>query len=196
MRFKITPKIIKFNDIVRDDVEFNSALIGDFVIARSDGMPTYNFSVVVDDILMKITHIIRGDDHLSNTPRQILLYEALDAKPPIFAHLPMICGKDKTPLSKRHGVTSIAHYINKGVLPDALFNYLALLGWAPEGNREILSRDEIIKEFTLEKVAKNPAVFDEDKLAWIGSNHIKSLSIDELTHKSIPYLKMQDICRR
>jgi glutamyl-tRNA synthetase len=146
--------------------------VDDFILVRSDGMPTYNFAVVVDDVLMGITHVIRGDDHISNTPRQIKLYEALNLPVPSFAHIPMILGPDRSRLSKRHGATSVLAYQQMGYLPEAMVNYLARLGWS-HGDQEIFTRDELIRHFTLEKVGKTAAVFDPVKLEWLNGQYIK-----------------------
>ena len=161
IRLRIPEHPIRFHDIVHGAVEFSNEVVSDPIILRSSGMPVYNYVVVIDDALMKITHVIRGDDHLSNTPKQVTLYEALGWPVPEFAHLSTILGADRERLSKRHGATSIANFRDMGVLPEALVNYLALLGWAPSGGtREIFSRDELVKEFSLERVTPSPAVFD------------------------------------
>jgi glutamyl-tRNA synthetase/nondiscriminating glutamyl-tRNA synthetase len=160
--------------MVRGVVEFPNEAVSDPIIVRSTGIPVYNYVVVVDDIEMKITHVIRGDDHLSNTPKQVALYEALGAKPPEFAHLSTILGADRERLSKRHGATSIANFRDMGVLPEALTNYLALLGWAPSGgDREVFTLDELVKEFRLDRVTPSPAVFDMEKLYWLNRHYIK-----------------------
>jgi glutamyl/glutaminyl-tRNA synthetase len=147
------------------------------VLIKSDGRPTYNFAVVVDDAHMKISHIIRGDDHLSNTPRQVHLYRALGYNLPKFAHLPMILGSDHSRLSKRHGATSIAYYRNRHYLPEGLLNYLALLGWSLDGKKELFTRKALIDKFSLKKVSKNPAIFDNSKMEWINSEHLKEVSL-------------------
>ncbi|MCX8110691.1 MAG: glutamate--tRNA ligase [Syntrophorhabdaceae bacterium] len=164
---------VSFNDIVRGKITFNCEELDDLVILRSDNTPTYNFTVVVDDALMDITHIIRGDDHINNTPRQILIYNALGYKLPEFAHVPLIHGKDRTRLSKRHGATSLLEYKNEGFLPEALMNYLARLGWA-YGDQEVFSKEELIEKFDLKHVGKSPAIFDMDKLSWLNSHYIKT----------------------
>jgi nondiscriminating glutamyl-tRNA synthetase len=174
IRLRIPEHPIRFHDIVHGEVEFSNEVVSDPIILRSSGMPVYNYVVVIDDALMKITHVIRGDDHLSNTPKQVALYEALGWPVPQFAHLSTILGSDRERLSKRHGATSIANFRDMGVLPEALINYLALLGWAPPGGtREIFSRDELIKEFSLERVTPSPAVFDMEKLYWLNRHYIK-----------------------
>src|SRR5438045_2229174 len=164
IRLRIPEHPIRFHDLVHGDVEFPNEVISDPIIMRSNGVPVYNYVVVVDDALMKITHVIRGDDHLSNTPKQVALYEALGWPAPQFAHLSTILGADRERLSKRHGATSIANFQEMGVLPEALVNYLALLGWAPSGGtREIFSREELVKEFSLERVTPSPAVFRSEE---------------------------------
>ena len=161
IRLQIPERPIRFHDIVRGDVEFSNEVVSDPIIVRSSGMPTYNYVVVIDDADMKITHVIRGDDHISNTPKQVAVYEALGLPVPEFAHLSTILGPDRERLSKRHGATSVASFREMGMLPEALMNYLALLGWAPSGgDREIFPKDELIKEFSLERVTPSPAVFD------------------------------------
>jgi glutamyl-tRNA synthetase/nondiscriminating glutamyl-tRNA synthetase len=174
IRLRIPEHPIRFHDIVRGNVEFSHEEISDPIIVRSTGMPVYNYVVVVDDALMQITHVIRGDDHLSNTPKQVALYEALGWPVPEFAHLSTILGKDRERLSKRHGATSIANFREMGVLPEALMNYLALLGWAPSGGtREIFSPEELKKEFSLKRVTPSPAVFDMEKLYWLNRHYMK-----------------------
>ncbi|HEY1731909.1 MAG TPA: glutamate--tRNA ligase [Terriglobales bacterium] len=174
IRLRIPEHPIRFHDIVHGPVEFSNEVVSDPIILRSSGIPVYNYVVVVDDALMKITHVIRGDDHLSNTPKQVALYEALGWPVPEFAHLSTILGADRERLSKRHGATSIANFREMGVLPEALINYLALLGWAPSGGtREIFSPDELKHEFSLERVTPSPAVFDMEKLYWLNRHYIK-----------------------
>jgi nondiscriminating glutamyl-tRNA synthetase len=174
IRLRIPEHPIRFHDIVHGPVEFSSEVVSDPIILRSTGIPVYNYVVVVDDALMDITHVIRGDDHLSNTPKQVALYEALGWPVPEFAHLSTILGSDRERLSKRHGATSIANFREMGVLPEALMNYLALLGWAPTGGtREIFSPEELKKEFSLERVTPSPAVFDMEKLYWLNRHYIK-----------------------
>ncbi|MFN3699225.1 MAG: glutamate--tRNA ligase, partial [Dictyoglomus sp.] len=178
-----------FNDIIRGEIEFNNQDIGDFVIMKSDGVPTYNFAVVIDDYTMGITHVIRGEDHISNTPKQLFIYNAFGWTPPEFAHLPLLLGPDRSKLSKRHGVTSVTEYKRMGYLPQALVNYLALLGWTPEENKEIYTIEELIELFDLRKVTKNPGIFDITKLEWINTQHIRRLSIKELADLTLPFLK-------
>ncbi|WPX08473.1 glutamate--tRNA ligase [Anaerocellum danielii] len=189
VRFRVPEGVkIVVHDLVRGNVEFLSDDIGDFVIVKSDGIPTYNFAVVIDDHLMKISHVIRGEEHLSNTPRQILIYNALGFDLPQFAHVSLILGKDRTKMSKRHGSTWVEQYREQGYLKEGLINFLALLGWSPEENIEIFDMQYLIENFSLERVSKNPAIFDLDKLNYINSQHIKQKSLDELTELCIPYL--------
>ncbi|MCX7832518.1 MAG: glutamate--tRNA ligase [Actinobacteria bacterium] len=180
---------IKINDIVRGEVEFDLSQLDDFVIARSDKSPTYNLAVVVDDALMKITHVIRGDDHLSNTPKQVLIYRALGYPVPEFAHLSMILGPDKKPLSKRHGSTAVFEFKNKGYLPEAMVNYLALLGWSFDDKTTFFTPQELIEKFDLSRVSANPAVFDFQKLEWLNGVWIRQLDTKELAKRIEPYVK-------
>ena len=173
IRLHIPEHPIRFHDVVHGALEFSNEVVSDPIILRSNGMPVYNYVAVIDDALMKITHVIRGDDHLSNTPKQVALYEALNWPVPEFAHLSTILGGDRERLSKRHGATSIANFRDMGVLPEALMNYLALLGWAPSGGtREIFSREELVKEFSLERVTPSPAVFDMEKMYWLNRHYL------------------------
>ena len=175
IRLRIPEHPIRFHDIVHGAVEFSNEVVSDPIILRSNGMPVYNYVVVIDDALMKITHVIRGDDHLSNTPKQVALYEALGWPVPEFAHLSTILGSDQERLSKRHGATSITNFRDMGVLPEALVNYLVLLGWAPSGGtREIFTREELVKEFSLKRVTPSAAVFDMEKLYWLNRHYIKT----------------------
>ncbi len=190
VRFRVPEnKQIVFTDMVRGTVSFDSNGIGDFVIVKSDGIPVYNYAVVIDDSLMHITHVIRAEEHLSNTPRQILVYDALGFDLPEFGHISLILGKDRTKMSKRHGATSVEQYRNLGYLPEALVNFLALLGWAPVGEEEIFSLNELIEQFSMDRVAKNPAVFDIDKLNWINAHYIKQAPAEKITELAIPHLK-------
>ncbi len=173
-------------DLIRGDVNFDHSQIDDFVIVKSDGMATYNFAVVVDDASMQISHVIRGEDHLSNTPKQIQLYEALGYKVPQFAHIPMILGTDRARLSKRHGATSVTQFENEGYLAGAMVNYLALLGWAYDDSQTIFSNTELIEKFSLEKVSKNPAVFDITKLQWMNGVYIRDLTVDQFYELTLP----------
>lgn len=172
-------------DLIKGNIIFNNEELDDLIIERSDGYPTYNFAVVIDDALMNITHVIRGDDHVNNTPRQILLYEALGFNVPKFAHVPMILGSDKTRLSKRHGATSVMAYKDMGFLPEALVNYLVRLGWA-HGDQEIFSMAQLIELFSMEAVGKSPAVFNPDKLLWLNAHYIKESSSDRLLEEMKP----------
>ncbi len=188
IRLRIPEHPIRFHDIVHGAVEFSSEVVSDPIILRSSGIPVYNYVVVVDDALMEITHVIRGDDHLSNTPKQVALYEALGWPVPQFAHLSTILGSDRERLSKRHGATSIANFREMGVLPEALMNYLALLGWAPSGGtREIFTPDELKKEFSLERVTPSPAVFDMEKLYWLNRHYIKESSPERIEKLAEPF---------
>jgi glutamyl-tRNA synthetase/nondiscriminating glutamyl-tRNA synthetase len=188
IRLRIPEHPIRFHDIVHGEVEFSNEVVSDPIILRSSGMPVYNYVVVIDDALMKITHVIRGDDHLSNTPKQVALYEALGWPVPEFAHLSTILGADRERLSKRHGATSIANFRDMGVLPEALENYLALLGWAPSGGtREIFARQELIKEFSLERVTPSPAVFDMEKLYWLNRHYIKEAPPERIERLAGPF---------
>lgn len=190
LRFKVPEKTVIWNDLVKGRMVIDSnQLGGDFVIVRSNGIPMYNFAVVVDDTLMKISHVIRGEDHLSNTPKQILLYEAFGFQIPEFAHLPMILGSDKTKLSKRHGSTSVSDFERKGYLPEAFVNFLSLLGWYPEDGKEILSMNELIERFDLKDVNSSPAIFDVKKLNWMNEVYIRKYPIPKLTDLIVPYLK-------
>ena len=180
---------VTFKDVVRGEVTFHTDVIGDPVLVRSDGIPAYNFAVVIDDALMKVTHVIRGEDHISNTPRQILLYEALGYTPPLFAHLSLVMGPDHAPLSKRHGATSVKEFRDKGYLPEALVNYLALIGWSPGNNEELLPADELARRFRLENVSHAAGVFDEDKLAWVNRHYLKLCAPDRLAALAEPYLR-------
>ena len=179
---------IVVHDLVRGDVEFDSNDIGDFVIVKSDGIPTYNYAVVIDDYLMHITHVIRAEEHLSNTPRQLLVYEALGFEKPVFGHISLILGPDHTKMSKRHGATSVDAYRRKGYIPEGLDNFLALLGWAPSGEKEIFTMEEAIREFSLEHMAKNPAIFDFKKLDWINGQHIRLMTPEAFFNLAKPFM--------
>ncbi len=187
--FKMPDKDYSFEDIVRGKVVFKRGTIGDFVIMRSNGMPTYNFAVVVDDADMEITHVIRGDDHLSNTLRQLAIYEAIGKKPPRFAHVSMILGPDGKKLSKRHGATSVEEMRDRGILPEALVNYLALLGWSHPEGKEIMDIREMVEKFSLDRLGKNPAIFDFEKLRWMNSVYIKRIPVEKLVEISKPFLE-------
>ncbi len=190
IRFK-TPagRTITFHDLIRGEVSFESALLGDFSIAKKLDVPLYHFAVVVDDEEMQISHVIRGEDHLANTPKHILLIEALGFRTPAYGHLPLLLGPDRSKLSKRHGATSVMEYREQGYLPEALFNFLALLGWNPGGEREIMTREEIAEKFSLEHVQKSGAVFDATKLDWMNGEYIRMKPVSELAELCIPFLK-------
>jgi len=175
---KMPKKEVVFTDLVHGETRFDTSLFDDLVLMKSDGFPTYHFACVVDDHEMEISHVIRGDDHLSNTPRQIVIYESLGWKPPKFAHLPLIMGSDGSPLSKRHGAVAASAYMASGYLPEGLLNYLALMGWGSGSNQEIFSLPELCKKFSLKNINKGSATFNPDKLNWINSQHIKKLSDD------------------
>jgi len=180
-RFKNTEEGgVEWQDGVKGMISFHSNVIGDFVIRRSDGTFTYNFCVVVDDIDMNITHVIRGDDHVSNTPKQILLYHALNADVPVFAHIPMILGPDKKRLSKRHGATGLLEYRNEGFLKEALLNYLALLGWAYDDKENLFSLQDLVEKFSLDKVSVSPAVFDREKLCWFNGFYLRGMDLSAI----------------
>jgi glutamyl-tRNA synthetase len=188
VRFRVPEdRDVVFRDLVRGDVHFRTDVIGDPVILRADGSPAYNFAVVVDDAVMAITHVVRGEDHISNTPRQILLYEALGLLPPHFAHLALVMGPDHSPLSKRHGSTSVSEFRAKGYLPEALVNYLALVGWSPGGDEELLPAPELVRRFSLDAVSVSPGVFDEEKLAWVNRHYLKAAAPERLAELVEPY---------
>ena len=180
-------KPIVVDDLIRGRVEFPAEALDDFVLVRSGGHPLYHFCVCVDDTDMRITHVIRGDDHLANTPKHVALFRALGAPVPKFAHLGMILGTDRKKLSKRHGAAAVEEWRDEGILPEALFNFLALLGWAPGGDREILAREEMEREFALDKVGASPSVFDPEKLLWMNSQYIAKMPAAELLRRSLPY---------
>ena len=184
--------VVEWNDLVKGPITIANAELDDVVILRGDGIPTYNFGVVVDDIDMAITHVIRGDDHVNNTPRQINIYSALGAALPLFGHLPMILGADGERLSKRHGAVSVMQYFDDGYLPDALVNYLARLGWS-HGDEEIFSRAQLVEWFDLAHVSRSPARFDKEKLAWLNQHYLKNLSIDELVAPVVRILKQRGV---
>ncbi|MBI5778187.1 MAG: glutamate--tRNA ligase [Planctomycetes bacterium] len=178
-----------FDDLVHGAIKFESDLLGDQVLVKSDGFPTYNFACVIDDSLLNITHVIRGDDHISNTPKQIALYEALGQPIPKFGHIPLIMGEDGSRLSKRHGHTSIGEYQELGYLPEAMFNFLALMGWSPGDDKELMTKDEIIKLFTIERVKDKPAQFNLKKLTWMNSHYLRHLPVERLYQLTKPYLE-------
>jgi nondiscriminating glutamyl-tRNA synthetase len=190
VRFRVPPDAeVRFDDVVRGEVAFATEVIGDPVLLRPDGRPAYNFAAVVDDALMEITHVVRGEDHISNTPRQILFYEALGFAAPRFAHLSLVMGPDHTPLSKRHGATSVAEFRARGYLPEALVNYLALLGWSPGGGDELLPVDELARRFSLESVGHSAGVFDEEKLAWANRHYLKMADPARLAREACQYFE-------
>jgi glutamyl-tRNA synthetase len=190
VRFRIPEnREIVFNDAVRGDVRFETSVIGDFVILRADGTPAYNFAVVVDDALMGITHVLRGEDHISNTPRQILLYEALGFTPPTFGHVAMVLGPDHSRLSKRHGATSVDEFRSRGFLPEALVNYLALIGWSPGDDQELLPIEELARRFSLDGLVLSAGVFDVEKLAWVNRHYLKTTDPLRLANLAIPFFR-------
>jgi glutamyl-tRNA synthetase len=190
IRFRVPAnRTVAFDDMVRGPVQFETEVIGDPVLVRSDGVPAYNFAVVVDDALMGITIVVRGEDHISNTPRQLLLYEALGYAPPRFAHVSMVLGPDHTKLSKRHGATSVKEFRERGILPEALVNYLALLGWSPGGEEELLPLSEMARRFRVEDVNRSAGVFDAEKLAWINRYYMKEAAAERLAVLVAPFIE-------
>lgn len=189
IRLKMPDRKIVVHDLIKGRMEFDSKLLSDFVIEKSDGIPTYNFAVVIDDILMDISLVMRGDDHISNTPKQIVIYQALDIAIPEFAHIPMIMGPDNTRLSKRHGATSVMEYQRMGFLPEAVLNYIAHLGWSSGTNQEIFSIKELIENFTLDKISNHSAIFDMEKLNWFNNEYLKRLSDEKYVEMLMPFLK-------
>ena len=204
IRFRVPEgEEVRFQDLVRGEVVFSTEVIGDFIIVRSDGRPQYNFAVVVDDALMEVTHVIRGEDHISNTPRQILLYQALGFAPAEFAHLSLVLGPDHTPLSKRHGATSVAEFRARGYLPEALVNYLALIGWSPrtdggsgENDAELLPVDEMARRFAIEDVGHAAGIFDLEKLAWMNRHYMKAAAPARLAAESLRYFTARGFVTR
>jgi glutamyl-tRNA synthetase len=189
IRFRVPPGETTFHDLVHGDITFDNAHIEDFVALRSDGHPTYHLSVVADDIDMAITHVVRGDDHISNTPKQVLLYHAFGRPLPAFAHVPLILGPDKRRLSKRHGATSVTEYSRQGYLPEAMMNFLALLGWSPGNDQELFSRDELVAAFSLEGISSGNAVFNPEKLEWFSAQHIARMPAGELVRRIEPLVR-------
>ncbi len=189
VRLRMPDDNIRFQDIVRGDMDFPPDALDDFILLRSDGTPTYHMSVVVDDIDMRVTHVIRGEDHLSNTPKHIPLFRALGGEVPTFAHLPLILGPDKKRLSKRYGATSVEEFRNEGILPQALYNFLALLGWNPGDDREIMPREEMIAAFSVDRLNDSPAVFDREKLWWMNGQYMARLSLQELWPHLEPFIE-------
>lgn len=188
IRFKNPNKKVSFDDLIRGHITFDTTELGDFVIAKSMDEPVFHLVNVVDDIEMGMTHIIRGEDHISNTPRQILIYEALGASVPMFAHIPLLLAPDRSKLSKRHGALSITEYRSQGYLPSALVNYMALLGWHPADEKEIMSLDDIIDKFSLDRVQKSGAIFDVDKLKWFNKQYISGLSDEQFSDYAVVFL--------
>lgn len=195
LRFAVPEGHMKFKDLVKGELEFDLGLVGDFVIMKSNGIPTYNFAVVVDDIEMKMTHIIRGEDHISNTPKQIMIYNALGAEVPQFAHVGMILAPDKSKLSKRHGATAVSDFIAQGYLPEAFVNFIALLGWSPSDGEEIKTLDEIAKDFDLSRLSSSNSIFEYDKLKWMNGHYIRHLPIEDITNRAKAYLTDYDLSK-
>ena len=189
IRFKVPDEQIVFEDLIRGTCQFDMSLTGDFVIMRSDATPSFHLAVAVDDTLMDITHVIRGEDHLSNTPCHLLLFHALKQKPPQFAHLSLTMGADRSLLSKRHGASSISEYRKLGYLPEALLNYMMLLGWAPKDKKEKFNVDDVIDTFEISSMSKSSAIFDQQKLDWISGQYMREADIERLTDLAIPYLQ-------
>ena len=193
IRYKVNPEEIRFNDLIRGEIKFSSEVINDFVLIKSDRTPSYNFAVVVDDSNMGITHVLRGEDHITNTARQILLFESLGYDIPSFSHLSMILGKDGAKLSKRHGATTLTQYKEDGYLKEAMANYLSLLSWAPRDNEEIFALNEILDKFKISDITKNPAIFDLDKLNWLNGNYIRKKTNEELYDLLIPFMIKENV---
>ncbi|MBI5573087.1 MAG: glutamate--tRNA ligase, partial [Elusimicrobia bacterium] len=189
VRMKMPQDEIKFTDIIRGEIKFHGSLIDDQIILKSDGYPTYHLANVVDDHLMKISHVIRGEEWLSSTPKHIILYRYFGWAPPQFAHLPLLLNPDKSKLSKRQGDVAVEDYQDKGYLPEALLNYVALLGWSTEDSQQIFTRDELVKKFSLERCGKSGAIFDTQKLLWMNGEYIRKMPVEELTRRSIPFLQ-------
>jgi glutamyl-tRNA synthetase len=188
IRFRVGEGVVRFHDAVRGDMELAHDMVGDWVTLRSNGLPTYNFACAVDDNLMKISHVIRGEEHLPNTLRQIMIYDALGATHPIFAHVPLILAEDRSKLSKRHGASSVGDLRANGFLPDAAGNYLVLLGWSHPQSKEIIPREEMVKTFTIERIGKAAAIFDKKKLLWVNGQYIRKLDVDTLVKLVEPYM--------
>ena len=181
--------ITRVNDLIHGPVDFDNELVGDFVIVKSDGFPTYNFACVVDDAHMEISHIIRADEHLSNTPKQVWLYEALGYAMPLFAHVPMVLAPDRSKLSKRHGATAVSEFQELGYVPEAIVNYLAFLGWTPEGETEIMDLDQMVAQFSLDDVSHTASIYDVTKLTWMNGHYLRTLPLDDLTKRALPFLE-------
>jgi glutamyl-tRNA synthetase len=195
IRFRVPPGTTTFDDLVHGRIEFDNAVIEDFVILRSDRQPTYHLSVVADDIAMRITHVLRGDDHVSNTPKHVLLFEAFGNPVPAFAHVPLILGTDKKRLSKRHGATSVTEYRRLGYLPEAMVNFLALLGWSPGTDQEVFTRDNLVQRFALEGISGGNAVFNQEKLDWMNQQHMNRLPAEEIAVRAEPFLQSAQLWR-
>ncbi len=193
IRFKVPEGETSYDDMVKGHLHFDNSLIGDFVIMKSNGTPTYNFAVVIDDMEMKISHIIRGEDHISNTAKQIMIYNALGAKIPKFGHLGMILAPDRSKLSKRHGATAVSEFVEKGYLTEALVNFVALLGWSPSDGHEIKTLDEIAADFRINEVSSSNSIFEYDKLNWMNGQYIKKMDLAKLTELVKPYLSCYDL---
>ena len=193
IRFRVPEGETNFHDLVKGDLHFDNALIGDFVIMKSNNTPTYNFAVVVDDMEMKMTHIIRGEDHIANTAKQIMIYKALGAQVPEFAHLGMILAPDRSKLSKRHGATAVSEFVEKGYLTEALLNFVALLGWSPSDGVEIKTLEEIAQDFRLTEISSSNSIFEYDKLNWMNGQYIKRMDISKLTDLAIPFISCYDL---
>ncbi|PLT35357.1 glutamate--tRNA ligase [Bacillus sp. V5-8f] len=183
-------KVYRFNDMVKDEVSFDSEGIGDWVIVKKDGIPTYNFAVAVDDHLMKISHVLRGDDHISNTPKQLMIYEAFGWEPPVFGHMTLIVNETRKKLSKRDEsiIQFIEQYEELGYVPEALFNFIALLGWSPVGEEELFTKEEFIQQFDADRLSKSPALFDKQKLTWMNNQYVKQLELSRAVEISLPHL--------
>jgi glutamyl-tRNA synthetase len=193
LRFRVGKGSVVFEDLIHGRMSFDSSGMGDFIIVRSDGMAAYNFACVIDDHSMHISHVIRGDDHLSNTPRQILIYRAMGWQPPIFAHHPLILGPDRSPLSKRHGATAVSQYREEGFLPEALLNYLVLLGWSSPTGEEILSLEEVVNVFSLSGLSRNAPIHSRKKLEWINSHYLRKMDKTRLVRTLLPYFEKSGI---
>ncbi len=189
VRFRLPERKVTFNDLIRGEITFDASLMGDLIIMKSDGKPAFHFAVVLDDIAMEITHVFRGEDHISNTPRHILLFEAFGKQPPFFAHMAMTLGPDGSRLSKRHGATSLRELKAQGFLPEAVFNYLALLGWGTTEDKEIFTPDELIREFSLERCKEGAAIFDMAKLTWMNGLYFQKADLSRLVDLSLPFLR-------
>jgi len=196
IRFRIKEPELILHDMIRGTVKFNlEDMVGDFVIVKADGMPTFHLAVCIDDALMKVTHVIRGEDHLSNTPKHVMLTEAMGLMPPMYGHLPLVNGPGGEPLSKRMDSISVRHFRKQGYLPEALANYIALLGWSAGDNREIFKFEELIESFDLARVGKSPAAYDPQKLNWVNGEHLRKLADQDFARKSLAYLKEQKLLR-